>query len=143
MLHDIGLLVEATQLPDRFAEAIASAAESGRPLHQVEQELFGASHAEIGAYLLGVWGLPYPTLEAVAYHHRPSELTQETISEVTAVHVASALVGARIAGPEQKGSPCSQIDLSYLERLGVSDRLEKWELLADEIFAGAEEEAPA
>ena len=33
-----------------------------------------ASHAEIGAYLLAIWGLPYAVVEAVAHHHRPTRV---------------------------------------------------------------------
>ena len=32
------------------------------------------SHAEIGAYLLEQWGLTYPVVEAVAYHHTPERI---------------------------------------------------------------------
>ena len=31
----------------------------------------GATHAEVGAYLLGLWGLPFQIVEAVANHHAP------------------------------------------------------------------------
>ena len=141
MLHDVGLLIVATQLPDRLTEAMGKSEESGQPLHMVEEEIFGVSHAEIGAYLLGVWGLPYPILEAVAYHHRPTALTQESFSELTAVHVASALVCSRSVRADQEVSPYAQIDLSYLEGLGVRDRLEEWEAMVDEDAAKSSEEA--
>ncbi|MFQ5503884.1 MAG: response regulator [Planctomycetota bacterium] len=129
LLHDVGLLVMATQLPDVLSDAVERSRTNGQPLHVVEEELHGVSHAEIGAYLLGVWGLPYPMLEAAAYHHRPSALPQESFGELAAVHVASALVESRIAtGSENSGA---EIDLAYLESLGVRDRLEEWENLVD------------
>ncbi|MFQ5503881.1 MAG: HDOD domain-containing protein [Planctomycetota bacterium] len=142
MLHDIGMLVMATQLPDQYGRIVASCRETKRPFQVVEEEVLGVTHAEVGAYLLGVWGLPYPILEAAAYHHRPSDLCQECISELTAVHVASALVESRkqATGPV---SPSPEVDLSYLERLGVGDRLEKWQALVeeDEIESGKETRA--
>lgn len=123
MLHDIGRIVITTQLPHVALEATLLCRSLRRPLHVVEEELLGISHAEIGAYLLGVWGLPYPILEAAAYHHRPMVLTQRVFSELTAVHVADALVDARLSG----GADGSGIDLAYLECLGVRDRLDEWE----------------
>ena len=138
VLHDIGLLVIATRLPKRYAEVVANSEETNRPLHVVEEELYGVSHAEIGAYLLGLWGLPYPILEAAAFHHRPSDLPQESFSALTAVHVASALVASRSGGA---GGPCEEIDVFYLEALGLRDRLEEWEAMVDEDLAESENEA--
>jgi HD-like signal output (HDOD) protein len=132
MLHDIGVLVMATRLPDRFAEVLELSRQSERPLHVVERELYGVSHAEVGAYLLGVWGLPFSIIEAAAYHHHPSDLPQETFNVLTAVHVASALVEAKSDSSDELPGPCAQIDLSYLEALGVRERLGEWEALVGE-----------
>lgn len=139
LLHDIGLLVMAAQLPEQLAEVVQAARASQRPLHVVERDLHGVSHAEIGAYLLGVWGLPYAVLEAAAYHHRPADLPQAGFSELTAVHVASSLVSARFASSSALSH--SQIDLSYLEALGVRDRLEEWEALVETDAAASKCEA--
>ena len=130
MLHDVGLLVMATQCSDVLLEAMERSRTLGLPLHVAEEEIQGISHAEIGAYLLGVWGLPYPLLEAAAYHHRPAALHQKSFSELTAVHVASALVESRMSHGNE--GQCAQIDLAYLESMGVRDRLEEWETLADD-----------
>ncbi len=140
VLHDIGLLVIATRLPKRFAEAIAKSKDTNQPLQVVENELYGITHAEIGAYLLGLWGLPYPILEAAAFHHRPSDLPQESFSVLTAVHVASALVASRSG---EADGPCEEVDVSYLESLGLRDRLEEWEVMVDEDLAESENEARA
>src|SRR5688572_30352711 len=72
LVHDIGRIVLAVGVPDVLDEALRQERNSGRPAHQVERELLGVCHAEVGAYLLGVWGLPLPIVEAVAYHHSPS-----------------------------------------------------------------------
>jgi hypothetical protein len=44
-----------------------------RSLVEAEREALGCTHAEVGAYLLGLWGLPDPIRLAVAFHHRPSD----------------------------------------------------------------------
>ena len=69
MLHDIGLLVLATQHPEKFSEAVRLTLIRGIPLHLAEQQVIGATHAEVGAYLLGLWGLPGTVVEAVLEHH--------------------------------------------------------------------------
>jgi len=132
MLHDVGCLVLASQMPERYAELLERARGDERPSWQIEEQELGVSHAEVGAYLLGLWGLPYPILEAAAYHHRPSTLPQERMSDLAAVHVASALVQARL--PECRFGQPGQIDLAYLESLGLEDRLADWELLADRVL---------
>lgn len=90
MLHDIGALVLASRFPVERAAAIAEASHRGVFLHVVERERFGASHAEIGAYLLGLWGLSHEVIEAVAMHHAaPSE--DDVLDVSLAVRIAIAL----------------------------------------------------
>ena len=71
MLHDVGKLVMAWKLPERFKKLLTEADEENCPLHVTEEREYGFSHAEIGAYLLGLWGLPYAVVEAIALHHAP------------------------------------------------------------------------
>ena len=74
MLHDVGKLILAWKFPERFKKLLAEAAEEHCPLYKVEEREYGFSHAEIGAYLLGLWGLPYILVEAVALHHGPNRV---------------------------------------------------------------------
>jgi HD-like signal output (HDOD) protein/CheY-like chemotaxis protein len=69
LLHDVGKLIFAMAMPDRYADVLREAHASGRPLYEVEKERLGATHAEAGAYLLALWGLPIPIVEAIAAHH--------------------------------------------------------------------------
>lgn len=59
LLHDIGYWILAQECPSDLEHAVDLAASRGIPLIDAEEEVFGASHAAIGAYLLGLWGLPY------------------------------------------------------------------------------------
>jgi HD-like signal output (HDOD) protein len=94
LLHDSGKLVLLDRLADAFREATARARRSGRPLHEEERALMGVSHEEIGAYLLGLWGLPEPVVEAVAFHHDLPQLTPPPIGSAVAVAAASFLAHA-------------------------------------------------
>jgi len=92
LLHDIGYWVLLQQCPEDVGRAVELAEERGIALCDAEREVLDATHAEVGAYLLGLWGLPYPILEAVAFHHDPRPAAQTEFDLLAAVAVAQALV---------------------------------------------------
>ena len=124
MLHDIGKLMLAENLPEQFQRALALAVERKIPLHDAELEIFGASHAGVAAYLLGLWGLPATIVEAVAFHHTPGASDVHTFSPLTAVHVANVLE-YELSKAEPFGRP-EELNRRYLAAIGVEDRLETW-----------------
>jgi len=136
LLHDVGKLVLATRSPKHFARALEGASEEKRPLFAVEQELMGVSHAEVGAYLLGIWGLPCPVVEAVAHHHHPERVPQETLDAVAVVHVANYLAHENPVRPRAEGDSDShsylKLDAAYLEKLGLTDQIPAWNEFAEE-----------
>lgn len=69
LLHDVGTLLLADRLPDQLSAVLEAARSSGRPVHQVEHELLGMSHAAVGGRLLRLWGLPEALAEVVERHH--------------------------------------------------------------------------
>jgi putative nucleotidyltransferase with HDIG domain len=117
LLHDIGRLIFASQLPNRYRDAIRLARDERLTLVDAEHRVFGASHADVGAYLLALWGLPEPLVEAVAWHHAPGRCPATAFGPLTAVHAAEALLGADEGGPA---------DADYLRALGMHDRLPVW-----------------
>jgi HD-like signal output (HDOD) protein/CheY-like chemotaxis protein len=135
LLHDVGKLVLATRSPKHFARALEGAAEEKRPLFAVEQELMGVSHAEVGAYLLGIWGLPCPVVEAVAHHHHPERVPQDTLDAVAVVHVANYLAHENPVRPRAEGDSDSysylKPDPEYLENLGLTDQISAWNEYAE------------
>jgi HD-like signal output (HDOD) protein len=135
LLHDVGRLVLMARLPKEFAGVAGLARRQGRPLHDVEKEVVGVTHAEIGAYLLGLWGLPLPIVEAVAYHHNPSQVPHQVFDCLAAVHVADALAHTQESMPPGAGfvPPC--LDRQYLANLGVADRIAEWQSMAAEVAA--------
>jgi HD-like signal output (HDOD) protein len=147
LLHDVGKLVMASKLPGQFAEAMRLCLQSARPLHEVERQLHGFTHAEAGAYLLGLWGLPYPIVEAVAHHHAPRRVKQCAFDTLAAVFVADHLAWQQT--PErgaQVGAAVEPLDMAYLESLGVAGELQGWEAVAQqqaELLASPPPRAPA
>lgn len=98
LLHDIGKLILGTQAREALQADVRQSAAAGVPLFVVEEARAGVSHAEVGAYLLGLWGLPHPVVEAVAHHHRPSRVGGGDRRVLFAVHLADALVHAQAEG---------------------------------------------
>ena len=98
----------------------------------VEREKLDATHAEIGGYLLGIWGLPSAVVSAVACHHTPQHLSNPELDAVTAVHVADALVREQDA--ESNGLHSSEIEEEYLRVVGAADRLPEWRESIEEML---------
>jgi len=132
LLHDTGKLILSAAVPESVAKAIAQSQESGRPMHVEELEVLGVTHAEVGAYLLGLWGLPVPVVEAVAYHHAPLTVASKGLDTLAIVHIADALVGAHFPSVAD-AAPVQALDPSYLETLGVSGMLPRWSEIAFEV----------
>ena len=124
MLHDIGKVMMASSFVEQYGSAVALAAERAIPMIEAEREVFGVTHAEVGAYLLGLWGLPISIVEAVALHHVPRGSPLRSFSPLTAVHAASVLENEILESGI--GVPCAKIDEQYIGSLGLLDRLDDW-----------------
>ncbi len=133
VVHDIGALVWATQRPVEYARALELSTASD--IAVAEREVLGADHAAVGAYLLGLWGLPYPILEAVAFHHKPqSSSTKRACDLALVLHVSDALIAE--ASPDFIKEP--ELDEAYLEELGVLTRLPEWREQAAKVVEGCD-----
>jgi HD-like signal output (HDOD) protein/CheY-like chemotaxis protein len=132
LLHDIGKLILAMSLPAEFAEVIRQAARGDRPLYEIERERLGVTHAEAGAYLLGVWGLPFPIVEAVAFHHAPCNAGEIGFDLLAAVHIADALVEEMFYVPEGQARE-SVLDTRFVTAIGAADAIDEWRVIAREL----------
>jgi HD-like signal output (HDOD) protein len=113
LVCDIGELALAATLPDQLLQAwsLAGTGETKtRPA--AEREVFGVSHAEVGACLLGLWGLPFRVIEAAALHHSPEECPS-VLGLPTSVWLACTIA----AGQEP--------DPARVEALGACDMLKQ------------------
>jgi HD-like signal output (HDOD) protein len=121
LLHDVGHIVLALGRGPEFQE-FHERAPTAESLLDLELELFGASHAEIGARLLAIWGLPTTIVDAVHYHHDPGSAPEPVRRLASIVHVADAAV-------QHLPTP-SQLNLASLERAGCAALAAGWITLA-------------
>ncbi|MEK7236776.1 MAG: response regulator [Nitrospirota bacterium] len=141
LLHDIGLLVLVTNFPEQYGEVLANLGNDRVSVCDAERAVFKASHEDVGAYLLGLWGVSDAIVEAVAFHHHPRERCQEGFTLLAAVHVANALEEA--ADPTTTSGIPTPIDLEYLTACGLAAQLRGWQKAAGYSPAYESAAAPA
>jgi HD-like signal output (HDOD) protein len=140
VLHDIGELVLLWGVPDLFEELVRRSSETGEERYRIESDELHVSHAAVGSYLLGLWGLPYSIVEAVAHHHAPKMVEGVHIRVLAAVHVADRLLqGTSLSDQTQVAE--SSIDPQCIEALGGSEQLPVWRALVAELCAAIRNEA--
>jgi HD-like signal output (HDOD) protein len=123
LLHDIGKVVLLAELPLDYLEVCSS--EPGEKADR-ERALMGCTHAEVGAYLMSIWGLPFSLVRAVAYHHHPGETAETKFSSLTAVHIADVIASGTDTSAVNHDI---ELDMEYLERLGVRGKEDAWRSL--------------
>ncbi len=79
VLHDIGKLI-FLKIPGKYEEIMSFVEFTGSDLVDAEYAAVKTSHAELGAYLLGLWGIPDSVVEVVAFHHEPSALIENVLA---------------------------------------------------------------
>jgi len=120
LLHDTGKTVLAFNFPDQYGKTIQVAQAQGTDPLVAEQDAFGANHADVGGYLLGLWGLPVPVVDAISLHHHPQQSVDAGFTPLTAVHAANALVKTSVG-------TLPAWDQDYLCRLSLGGHAETWQ----------------
>lgn len=124
LLHDTGKLVLAANFSAQYARAMKLAAAGGLTFTAAEHGVFGCTHADVGGYLLGLWGLPVPVVECVSYHHLPNRTLESAFSPLTAVHAANVIAYA--VDQEAVAGKHPDFDFDYLMRVGKAGRVGSW-----------------
>lgn len=135
LMHDCGKLVIAHHLPEKYRSLMASDHRSPKTFADDDSRRIGLSHADVGGYLLALWGLPDALIEAVVFHHRPLDCPAVGFTPLTAVHVAECLECPDLLRPSD--APDSAVDRTYLDRLGLSQRIPTWVQIANDLRAKA------
>lgn len=94
LLHEVGRLIRIDE-------------------HSTSAEAPPMDRALLGAYLLGLWGLPHPIMESVAFHRQPRLVPHTTFELVDVIYLAHHLAA------ELRGAEPEALDLSYLDGIGI------------------------
>jgi len=155
ILHDVGRLI-MLKIPEQCRMMMDFIERTGCDLVEAEYNVMKTSHAELGAYLLGLWGISDNVVEAVAFHHNPSKLLEDMFiiagksskkdtDKIKSREKKSRLLSAKKLSREyctltsvhvansllmQESSSVTTIfpyvDMRYLSRLGLTDKLPGW-----------------
>ncbi|MBC8791577.1 MAG: two-component system response regulator [Tagaea sp. CACIAM 22H2] len=117
-LHDIGAVVLAAIRPELDARIREESEATQVPRYLVEREHLGTTHAQIGAHLLSIWGLPDNLTAAASYHHEPMRCGHLDFGLHSVVHIADALI--------TPGDFAMKIDEIYLHDIGRLDWTQQW-----------------
>lgn len=134
LLHDIGLLVLVMNMPKKYRKTRELM--RGREISdwEAEREVLGSTPAEVGAYLVDLWGLSDGVVEAVAFNHAPRLSPGHGFSALTAVHVANCFdEGEQAAGSAVKAAGA---DAQYLQDRRLAARTPTWRTLWRELSKG-------
>ncbi|MGA8540693.1 MAG: response regulator [Terriglobales bacterium] len=126
LLHDVGKIVLLAEMPHEYRHILEI--NQGSILN-LELEHLGCTHAQVGAYLMSIWGLPVPLVHAVAFHHCPAQAAETQFSSLTAVHAADAIAGMTDVSSLNRDI---ELDLDYLDRLGLREREARWRSFHEE-----------
>lgn len=138
MLHDIGKLILAVNFSDAYRALLKGVPESPAERLAKEREMIGTTHAEIGAYLMGLWGMEPPILMAIAFHHSPLASRETAVGPLTAVHLANGFDHC-VRQPRESGNGAADdVDAAYIAALGATGKVERWR----QICVDLEEDGP-
>ncbi len=124
LVHDLGKVVLATNFDDLYGRVHSLARKQPVALWEIETEMFGANHGEIGACLLGMWNLPPAIVEAAASHHLPPPAELGQLTPLAAVHIANVLEHQLNPNDEFRVVPV--VSAPFLNQLGLLQRLPIW-----------------
>jgi HD-like signal output (HDOD) protein len=155
ILHDIGRLI-MLKIPEQCRMMMDFIERTGCDLVEAEYIVMKTSHAELGAYLLGLWGISDNIVEAVAFHHNPSKLLEDIFiiagessnkdkekikssdkdsqsksakklsEEYTALTAVHVANSLLMQESSSDTTVFPYVDMRYLSRLDLTDKLPGW-----------------
>lgn len=132
LLHDIGKLVMLAKMDKQYEETTLLAGKEGICLRSAEKRIFNAVHDDFGAYLMGLWGMPGPVIEAIGFHHRLDNYPDNQFSPAIAVHLANAFYYEK--HQDTITTAPHAVNISHLKAIGLSEKIEPWRELCSEIL---------
>jgi HD-like signal output (HDOD) protein len=130
ILHGVGQLLLLANIPEEY-EQVLGAVGPENSLYEVEREMLHADHGAVGAYLIGLWGLPGQVVEAICFHHRLQEYPQDGFSPALAVHIANVLHFE--LKPDMCIGACPALDEQAVSKAGLDSKVDEFRTIATEV----------
>jgi len=124
MLHDVGKLIFIRNMADEYKNVYQRAQEESKPLYEIEREVLGVTHADIGGYLMSTWGLPEEIVNIISLHHSPAEALVDTQSPMAIVFMANIL--AREDTDLAESDLDSKLEKGVLTKTDLVGQLPEW-----------------
>lgn len=137
-LSHLGIILELSEIPDQFQKIMKMTDHEKCLVTTAEKRILGATHGEIGGYLLGLWGFSHPIVEAVSFHHTPALAPGQEVSALLFVHIAQDLVRFSIEELENLPPDHTRLDLEYLGNLNLLGKYPDWLSTAAKVKEGYE-----
>lgn len=131
LLHDIGKLILGTTSPGFYSTLNTLKLDNPTQYLIRERNEFGSTHADIGAYLLGSWGLPQEIINAVLTHHSLESLNSMDFSTSLAVWFANAYV---ISDADTNPVSGNQQTNTILQNQVLADHADSWKNACKQIL---------
>jgi putative nucleotidyltransferase with HDIG domain len=135
LIHDVGKLILADNLPEKYKEILIQTTVKDICLEEAEFQLLGATHAEAGAYLMALWGLPDIIVEAIAYHHHPEKSPCKEHTPLGILYMVNILEH-EMSPYSANETPSCGLDFDYIGQIGLTDKIEEWNILCAQIEQG-------
>lgn len=94
LLHDIGKVLLAVNIPEVYERLIAVTEKHGLTILEEEKMVLGTNHGEVGSWIANKWNFPKHLVEIIQYHHEPNRARAARV-ECAIVHISDILVRAR------------------------------------------------
>ncbi|MEN8189166.1 MAG: response regulator [Thermodesulfobacteriota bacterium] len=131
ILHDVGKLLFLVNMAEAYDEVLNRTGPE-TSLHEAEIQALQADHGVVGAYLIGLWGLPGQVVEAICFHHRLEEYPMEAFTPALAIHLADTLYHQYCPG--LLVGACPSLNEEVIGRVGLLEKMEEFNEIAREVF---------
>lgn len=122
LLHEIGKSILVLTFP-KLVETYRSQQLEAPELDEItiEEKIYNTNHAQLGGYLLFLWGFSGEVVDGVTNHHAPNKLLGADFGVAAAIYVADSLI--------HKGN----VDEDFIEHFKIQDSLPKWKEISEQI----------
>jgi len=130
LLHDVGKLILLSYAPALYEEVLDACRKENRAVWRMEKSILGCTHAELGAYLLSLWGFSEKSIPCILHHHKLADYGGDVPLMAAIVHAANAFDHEiNVKNPTYDNDRWNQ---DAILNLGFADRIPVWRQVAEE-----------